>query len=69
MKLMKFTIEVLRIGDGSVEVLYRTEFQALGPKWVKTRAQELLNAWKQRSANGARVVNQVGQQVYYWRED
>lgn len=66
---MKFTIEVLRIGDDSVEVLNRTEFQAIGPKWVKTRAQKLLRVWKIKSANGARVFNQTGQQVYYWRED
>ena len=66
---MKFTIEILRIGDDCVEVLNRAEVHAIGPKWVKTRAQELLKAWKERSANGARVVNQTGQQVYYWRED
>jgi hypothetical protein len=60
---------VLRIGANDIEVLDRVEFRAVGPKWVKTRAQELLRTWKGRSANGARVVNQAGQQVYYWRED
>jgi hypothetical protein len=66
---MKFTIEVLRIGDKSVEVLYRAGVSAIGPRGVKTRAQELLKAWKTRNANGARIANQTGQQVYHWRED
>ena len=66
---MKFTIEVLRIGDDTEKVLNRSEFDAIGPKWVKTRAQGLLKDWKQRSANGVRIVNRAGKQVYYWRED
>jgi hypothetical protein len=66
---MKFTIEVLRIGDESVEVLNRAELNAIGPRWDKARAQELLRTWKKRGANGARVVNKAGQQIYYWRED
>jgi hypothetical protein len=36
---------------------------------MKTRAQAVLNAWKKRGANGIRVLNRGGQQVYRWRED
>jgi hypothetical protein len=43
---MKFTIEVLRIGDGAEEILGRSEHDAIAPKWMKTRAQPVLNAWK-----------------------
>jgi hypothetical protein len=66
---MKFTIEVLRIGDGAKEILGRSEHDAIVPKWMKTRAQAVLNAWKKRGANGIRVLNRGGQQVYRWRED
>jgi hypothetical protein len=54
---MKFTIEVLRIGDGAEEILARSEHDAIAPKWMKTRAQTVLNAWKKRGANGIRVLN------------
>ena len=60
---MKFTIEVLRIGDGAEEILGRSEHDAIAPKWMKTRAQAVLNAWKKRGANGIRVLNRGGQQV------
>ena len=57
---MKFTIEVLRIGDGAEEILGRSEHDAIAPKWMKTRAQAVLNAWKKRGANGIRVLNRGG---------
>jgi hypothetical protein len=66
---MKFTIEVLHIGDGAEEILARLEHDAIAPKWMRTRAQAVLNAWKKRGANGIRVLNRGGQQVYRWRED
>ena len=58
---MKFTIEVLHIGDGAEEILARSEHDAIAPKWMKTRAQAVLSARKKRGA--------TGQQVYRWRED
>jgi len=57
------------IGDGAEEILARSEHDAIAPKWMKTRAQAVLNAWKKRGANGIRVLNRGGQQVYRWRED
>ena len=39
---MKFTIEVLHIGDGADEILARSEHDAIAPKWMKTRAQAVL---------------------------
>jgi hypothetical protein len=45
---MKFTIEVFRIGDGAEEILARSEHDAIAPKWMKARAQAVLNAWKKR---------------------
>jgi hypothetical protein len=37
---MKFTIEMLRIGDGAEETLARFHHDALAPRWMKTRARE-----------------------------
>jgi hypothetical protein len=66
---MKFTIEVLRIDDSAEEILARSHHDAITPKWMKTRAQAALNAWKKRGANSVRVLNRSGGQVYRWRED
>jgi hypothetical protein len=66
---MKFIIEVLRIGAGAEEILAQSHHDAIAPRWMKTRAQAILNAWKKRGANGVRVLNRSGDQVYRWRED
>ena len=66
---MRLIIEVVRFGDTGEEVLHRAKVNVISPKWAKTRAQRLINEWKPRVANGARIVNAAGQQVYNWRED
>jgi hypothetical protein len=43
---MKFAIEILRIGDGVEKPLARVHQHAIAPKWMKTRAQAVLNDWK-----------------------
>lgn len=51
---MKSTIEVLRIGSETEEVLYRNHIDVISPKWVKARAHQLLKLWEPRNANGVR---------------
>jgi hypothetical protein len=66
---MKLIIELLRIGNETMEVLTRAEVNVISPKWAKARAHMVLNSWKQRNANAVRIVNREGAQIYYCRED
>lgn len=64
---MKFTIEIVCNLDGALTVLYRSAVEGISPKWAKTKATTLLDAWRPRGANGARVLNRNGEELY-WHE-
>ena len=65
---MKFTIEIVRIRDGGeARVLYRSAVEVISPKWAKTQAATLLDAWKQRGANAVRILNRQGEELYSWQ--
>ena len=62
---MKFTIEVVHaVEGGRQQVLNRTTVDEISPKRAKTRADQLLNAWRRRGATAARVLNQYGEELY-----
>jgi hypothetical protein len=63
---MKFTVEIFRMDAAGVSVLHRSAMDGISPKWAKTRATTLLNAWRHRGANGVRVLNAKGEEVYNW---
>jgi hypothetical protein len=66
---MKYAIEIVRFGDAAeVEVLHRSEIQAIGPKWAKSQAERLLDAWRPRSANGVVIRDGDEKQVFNWRD-
>jgi hypothetical protein len=65
---MKFTIEILQIAEGAEQVLYRLGLRAISPRWAKNKAQVLLSSWKARGANGVRILNGSGQELYRWTE-
>jgi len=67
---MKYTIEIARFkDDGTYDVLHRASSNAIGPKWAKAKAQTLLQSYRGRGANGARITNHHGEEVYHWRGD
>ena len=61
-----FTIEIVRSKAGEVEVLHRTTIDAISPKWAKGAAVNLMRSWRHRGADGARVVNRAGEEIYRW---
>ena len=65
---MKFTIEIVRNKAGEVEVLHRATIDAISPKWAKGAAANLMRAWRHRGADGARIVNRAGEEIYRWTE-
>jgi hypothetical protein len=65
---MKFTIEILRAAEGVEQVLSRSVFRAISPRGAKNKAQILLSSWKARGANGVRILNGSGQELYHWTE-
>ena len=66
---MRFTIEIVRLNDGgSVRVLHRSVVDGISPKWAKTKATTLLDAWRPRGANGTRILNRHGEQLYSWQD-
>jgi hypothetical protein len=65
---MKFTIEILRVTEEVEQVLYRLGLRTISPRWAKNKAQILLSSWKARGANGVRILNGSGQELYRWTE-
>jgi hypothetical protein len=62
---MKFTIEVVRgLEGGRRQVLHHTTVDEINPKRARTRADQLLNAWRHRGATAARVLNPKGEELY-----
>ena len=62
---MKFTIEIYSTaGDGSEWLLHRTTVVAINPLGARKEAIHLVAEWKRRRANGARVLNAQGQQLF-----
>lgn len=63
--VMKFTIEVVRGGEGGRhQVLHQTTVDEINPKRAKTRADQLLQAWRSRGATATRVLNHRGEELY-----
>ena len=66
---MRFTIEILRADECMhSKVLFRSAVEGISPKWAKTKAAALLGAWRNRGANGARILNRNGEELYSWWE-
>jgi len=62
---MKFTIEVVRPGEGGREqVMHRTTVEEISPRRAKTKADALSLAWRKRGASAARVLNPHGEELY-----
>jgi hypothetical protein len=62
---MKFTIEVVRAQEaGRHEILHHTTVDEINPKRARSRADQLLSAWRPRGATAARVLNHRGEEVY-----
>jgi hypothetical protein len=66
---MRFAIEILRADERThSKVLFRSAIEGISPKWAKTKAATLLDAWRNRGANGVRILNRSGEELYCWRE-
>ena len=65
---MKFVIEITRGADPEATVVHRSIIDAISPKWAKSTAATLLKAWKHKGADGIRIINHSGQEIYRWRE-
>jgi hypothetical protein len=65
---VKYTIEILRISSiGEPNVLHRESAITVAPRWAQSRAEQLLKKHRQRGANGIRITNPRGQQLYRWQ--
>jgi hypothetical protein len=64
---MKFSIEILRISDNKARLLHRVWIEASSPEEAMAKAVDLLDSWRHSRANGARVRNQVGNEIYLLR--
>jgi hypothetical protein len=65
---VKFTIEIVRAKAGAVEVLIARRSMRSARKWAKGAAANLMRAWRHRGADGARIVNRAGEEIYRWAE-
>ena len=65
---MKFTIVITRRDGDEEKVIRRSNVNVLGPKGAMTAAMALLKSSKNQGANGARVLNRAGEEVYHWKE-
>ena len=66
---MKYTIEIVRHDDdGTRKVLHRFASDANSPVIVKAEATRLLRR-RAREANGVRITNHRGLEVYNWRAE
>jgi hypothetical protein len=62
---MRFTIEVVRVGEGGrEEVLHRVTVDEINPKRVKVKSEQLLSFWRSRGASSTRVFNPRGEKLY-----
>ena len=65
---MKFTIEIIQYDDdGTRRVLHRFASNSTTPARVKARAESLLR--RARGANGIRITDQRGQELYNWLQN
>ena len=58
---MRFTIDVIGPNEDS---MYRTEIDAISPKWAKVAAQRLFASYAKRGATCARVLNPYGEEIF-----
>jgi hypothetical protein len=67
---VKFTIEILRAKEGAApHILHRVALDEMNPKMVRTKAANLLAAWRRRGANAARIFNGHGEALYSLEEN
>jgi hypothetical protein len=65
---MKYTIEIVwHDDDGTRKVLRRFASKAVSLPPVKAKGQNLLR--RARDANGFRIANHRGEEIYSWRKD
>lgn len=65
---MKYTIEIVRHDDdGTRKVLRRFASKAMNPSAVKAKGQLLLR--RAQDANGFRIADNRGEEIYSWRRD
>jgi len=65
---VKYTIEIVRHdNNGTRKVLHRFASKAISPGLVKAKAETLLR--RARDANGVRITNHRGQEIYNWRKE
>ena len=66
---MKFAIEILRANVGArTDILHRVTVDEMNPKMARTKAADLLAAWRRRGANAARILNGHGEELYSWED-
>jgi hypothetical protein len=58
---MKFTIDIVRPNG---RVMHRTVIEELNPTRAKTKAENLLNAWRDRGASSSRLLNEKDEEIY-----
>jgi hypothetical protein len=62
---MKFMIEVVRpIEGGRDQILHRASVDEISPRRAKTKADQLINVWRNRGASFVRVLNHRGEELY-----
>jgi hypothetical protein len=65
---VKFVIEITRGSDHETTVAHRSTIDAISPKGAMSAAISLLKTWKHKGADGARITNRAGQEIYRWKE-
>jgi hypothetical protein len=62
---MKFIIEILRISDlEKARVIHRAPIEAISAERARAATVMLLESWRKRRANAARVRDQKGDEIY-----
>ena len=67
--VVKFAIEITgRSGGRVTEVIHRSTVNVISPRGAMTAARAVLKLWKNRGANGARILNRAGEAIHDWKE-
>lgn len=62
---MRFSIEIYTVSpDGAEGILHRESVDTINLVDARKEAERLFASWKKRNANGARVLNSEGQEIF-----
>ena len=59
---MKFTIDIVHPNG---RVMHRTVVEELNSTRAKTKAENLLNTWREQGASSSRLLNEQDEEIYF----